>query len=203
MGTILSSITPGAMSKVEVVYRGAIADMNVTPITAYLLVGLVQPHIEQPVNVINAPVIAKQRGLEVEQITSAKVREFSNLMEVAIHTNGGKRSAVGTIFGNRFPRVIAIDGYRMELKPEGHVVIIVNQDRPGVVGRYGTIFGNSNINIADMTFSRKRRSGMALVGITLDQPPTQAIMDEIDGLDLVESAYYIKLPELPADEQED
>ena len=203
MGTILSSITPGAMSKVEVVYRGAIADMNVTPITAYLLVGLVQPHIEQPVNVINAPVIAKQRGVEVEQITSAKVREFSNLMEVAIHTDGGKRSAVGTIFGNRFPRVIAIDGYRMELKPEGHVVIIVNQDRPGVVGRYGTIFGNSNINIADMTFSRKRRSGMALVGITLDQPPTQAIMDEIDGLDLVESAYYIKLPELPADEQED
>jgi D-3-phosphoglycerate dehydrogenase len=203
MGTILASITPGAMSKVEVVYRGAIADMTVTPITAYLLAGLMQPHIEQPVNVINAPVIAKQRGVEVEQITSAKVREFSNLMEVTIHTDGGKRSAVGTIFGNRFPRVIAIDGYRMELKPEGHVVIILNQDRPGVVGRYGTIFGDSRINIADMTFSRKKRSGLALVGITLDQPPAKGTIEEINGLEPVESAYYIKLPELPIDEQED
>jgi D-3-phosphoglycerate dehydrogenase len=203
MGTILASITPGAMSKVEVVYRGAIADMTVTPITAYLLAGLMQPHIEQPVNVINAPVIAKQRGVEVEQITSAKVREFSNLMEVTIHTDGGKRSAVGTIFGNRFPRVIAIDGYRMELKPEGHVVIILNQDRPGVVGRYGTIFGDSKINIADMTFSRKKRSGLALVGITLDQPPAKGTIEEINGLEPVESAYYIKLPELPIDEQED
>jgi D-3-phosphoglycerate dehydrogenase len=203
MGTILTSITPGAMTKVEVVYRGAIADMNVTPVTAYLLVGLMQPHIEQPLNVINAPVIAKQRGVEVEQITSAKVREFSNLMEVTIHTDAGKRSAVGTIFGNRFPRVITIDGYRMELKPEGDVVIIINQDRPGVVGRYGSIFGDNQINIADMTFSRKRRSGMALVGITLDQPPSKGIMDEINGLELVESAYYIKLPDLPTDEQED
>jgi len=177
--------------------------MNVTPVTAYLLVGLMQPHIEQPLNVINAPVIAKQRGVEVEQITSAKVREFSNLMEVTIHTDAGKRSAVGTIFGNRFPRVITIDGYRMELKPEGDVVIIINQDRPGVVGRYGSIFGDNQINIADMTFSRKRRSGMALVGITLDQPPSKGIMDEINGLELVESAYYIKLPDLPTDEQED
>ena len=203
MGTILTSITAGAMTKVEVVYRGAIADMNVTPVTAYLLVGLMQPHIEQPLNVINAPVIAKQRGVEVEQITSAKVREFSNLMEVTIHTDAGKRSAVGTIFGNRFPRVIAIDGYRMELKPEGDVVIIINQDRPGVVGRYGSIFGDNKINIADMTFSRKKRSGMALVGITLDQPPAKGIMDEINGLEPVESAYYIKLPDLPTDEQED
>ncbi len=91
----------------------------------------------------------------------------------------------------------------MELKPEGDVVIIINQDRPGVVGRYGSIFGDNKINIADMTFSRKKRSGMALVGITLDQPPAKGIMDEINGLEPVESAYYIKLPDLPTDEQED
>ena len=120
--------------------------------------------MEQPVNVINAPVLAKQRGMEVEQITSAKVREFANLMEVTVHTDQARRSAVGTIFGNRFPRMIAIDGYRMELKPEGHVVVIVNEDRPGVVGKYGTIFGNNKINIADMTFSRKKKSGLARGG---------------------------------------
>jgi len=203
LGRILAGITPGALEKVEVVYRGAISEMNVTPVTTYLLVGLIGPHMEQPVNVINAPVLAGQRGVEIEQITSAKVREFANLMEVTVVTDQAKRSAVGTIFGNRFPRVIALDGYRMELKPEGHVVIIENADKPGVVGQYGTIFGNNKINIADMTFSRKLKSGMALVGISLDDPPTEAIMDGIRAAEYVQAAHYIHLPDLPPDERDD
>ena len=99
--------------------------------------------------------------------------------------------------------MIAIDGYRMELKPEGDIVIILNEDKPGVVGRYGTIFGKNHINIADMTFSRKRKLGMALVGLTLDDPPTDEVMDEISGIDFVESAYYLKLPSLPLEERDD
>ena len=203
LGTILVGITPGALEKVEVIYRGAIADLNVKPITTYLLVGLIGPRMDIPVNVINAPVLAEQRGVEVEEITSAKVREFANLMEVTVLTDQSKRTGVGTIFGNRFPRVIAIDGYRMELKPEGDIVIILNEDKPGVVGRYGTIFGNSHINIADMTFSRKRKLGMALVGISLDDPPTDQVMEEIRSTDFVEAAYYLELPELPPGERED
>jgi D-3-phosphoglycerate dehydrogenase len=203
LGTILVGITPGALEKVDVIYRGAISEMNVKPITTYLLVGLIGPRMDQPVNVINAPLLAEQRGVEVEARTSAKVREFANLMEVTILTDQGKRTGVGTIFGNRFPRVIAIDGYRMELKPEGHVVIILNEDKPGVVGRYGTIFGRNGINIADMTFSRKRKLGMALVGISLDDPPTATVMDEIRGIDFVEAAYYLQLAALPPEERED
>jgi D-3-phosphoglycerate dehydrogenase len=203
IGAILAQITTGGVTRVEVIYRGPIADMNVTPITAHLLVGLLAPHLEQPLNVINAPVLAQQRGVEVQQITSAKVREFSNVMEVTVHTDAQKRSAVGTIFGNRFPRVIAIDGYRMELQPEGHVVIIFNEDRPGVVGKYGTIFGDNKINIADMTFSRKKKSGLAVVGINLDQAPPQAVMDQISQLDLVQAAYSIPLPALPPEEREE
>jgi len=203
IGTILANLTPRAMKKVEVVFRGAIADLDVSPVTTYLLVGLLQPHMEVPVNVINAPVLAQQRGIEIEQITSAKIREFANLMEVTIHSDGQKRSATGTIFGNRYPRVIAIDGYRMEMKPEGHVVVIVNKDKPGVLGSYGTVFGNNNINIADMTFSRKMRSGLAVVGINLDQAPSEQVMQEIRDLEFVEQVWYMKLPELPTEEHEE
>ncbi len=203
MGTILAAITPGAIEKVEVIYRGAIGQMNVAPITTYLLVGLIAPRMEMVVNVINAPVLAKQRGVEIDQITSEKVREFANLMEVTVVTDQGRRTAVGTIFGNRFPRVIAIDGYRMELKPEGHIVVILNGDKPGVVGRYGSIFGKNNINIADMTFSRKVKISMALVGINLDQAPPDAVMDEIRSIDFVHTAHYINLPELPHDERDE
>jgi D-3-phosphoglycerate dehydrogenase len=204
MGAILAGITQGAIGKVEVLYRGSIADMNVSPITTYLLVGLLQPYIEQPVNVINAPVLAKDRGLEVAQTTSAKVREFANLMEVTVHTtDGNKRSAVGTIFGNKFPRIIAIDGYRMEMQPEGHVVVIVNEDRPGVVGSYGGLFGKNSLNIADMTFSRKKKSGLALVGINLDQSPSNGVMGELKTLPFVKEAYYLNLPQLPMEEVEE
>ena len=202
LGTILTGITPGAVEKIEIIYRGAIAEMNVSPVTTYLLVGLLAPHMEQPVNVINAPVLAEQRGIEVQQITSAKIREFANLMEVTVHTDRMKRSATGTIFGNRFPRVIAIDGYRMEMKPEGHVVILINDDRPGVVGQYGSLFGSNDINIADMTFSRKKRPGLALVGINLDEAPCPKVMREIQDLEFVNEAYAFDLPDLPVDEQE-
>jgi D-3-phosphoglycerate dehydrogenase len=200
MGMILATITPGALSKVEVVYRGAIAEMNAGPVTTYLMVGLLQPHIEQPVNVINAPVMAQQRGVEIETVTSGKVREFANLMEVTITTNQMKRSAIGTIFGNRFPRVIAIDGYHLELKPEGPVVIIYNEDKPGVVGSYGTVFGNNKINIADMTFSRKKKSGLAVVGINLDQEATPGVVEEVRKLQFVKEAHYLRLPDLASED---
>lgn len=196
MGTILSNITAGAMTKAEVIYRGRIAEMNVTPITTYVLVGLLQPHMDQPINVINAPVIARQRGIEVEQITSAKVKEFTNMMELKVVTDTQTRSVKGAIFGNRFPRVIAIDGFRMEMKPEGHVLIISNEDRPGVVGRYGTILGAAGVNIADMTFARKISQGMAVVGINLDNAPPAEVLDEIRSQEFVHDVYYLHLPVL-------
>ena len=147
--------------------------------------------------------IAEQYGIEVEQITSAKIREFTNLMEVKITTNQIQRSAVGTIFGHKFPRIVAIDGYHMEMRPEGHVVVILNDDRPGALGQYGTTFGKHNINIADMTFSRKKRSGLAMVGLNLDEAATKDVMDEIRGLEMVEDAWYIHLSELSPDSEEE
>ena len=202
MGTVLSSITPGALTKVEVIYRGAISEMNITPITTHLMVGLLQPHMDQPINVINAPVLAQRRGVEVEQITSAKVKEFTNMMEVTIHTDQMKRTAKGTIFGNRFPRIISIDGFRMEMKPEGHVLIIANDDKPGVVGKYGTILGKNGINIADMTFARKLEPPKAVVGINLDTQPSEKVLDEIRAQEFVENVYYLHMPVLYTPEAE-
>ncbi|GAF89865.1 unnamed protein product, partial [marine sediment metagenome] len=189
MGTILAQITSGALEKVEVIYRGAISKLNVSPVTTHLLIGLLQPRMDQPVNLVNAPLLAEQRGVEVDQITTSKTREITRLMEVTVHTDQMKRSARGTIFGSKFPRIVAIDGYHLEIKPEGNVLIIVNEDKPGVVGLYGSILGGNDINIADMTFSRKIRSGLAVVGINLDQTPSEAVLKEINDLEFVHEAY--------------
>ena len=201
MGMLLSSITAGAPTRLEVVYRGAIADMNVSPLTTYLLMGLMRRYMDEPVNLINSPLLAEQRGIEVQQVTTAKVKEFANLVQVKLQTDQASRTAVGTIFGSKFPRVLAIDGYHMELKPEGHVVIIHNIDRPGVLGQYGTAFGNRGINIADLTFSRKKRSGLALVGINLDSKPPEEVLEEIRSLEFVQDVYYLELPPLPLEQE--
>ena len=203
MGTILMAITPGALKKVEVTYRGAIAEMDVGPLTTYVLVGLFAPHMEEPVNVINAPVLAEQRGVEVQQSTSGSVREFANLMEVRLQTDQMERSAGGTIFGNQLPRIIAIDGFRMEMNPEGNVLVIFNDDMPGVVGKFGTILGRNQINIADMTLSRKADPSKAVIGINLDNPPGEAVIGEIRSQEFVNAAYYLSLPPLPPEERGD
>jgi len=199
LGTILTGITPGALRKVQVVYRGPIASMNVAPVTTHLLVGLIARHVDELVNVVNAPVLAEQRGVEVETVTAATSQEFSNLMEVTITTDQASRSGAGTIFGRNAPRVVSLDGFRMELKPEGHVAIFFNEDTPGVIGLYGTIFGQAGINIADMTVARKPH-GAAAVGLNLDEAPSEAVMDQIRAIDFVTEAHVLDLPPWPAPE---
>jgi D-3-phosphoglycerate dehydrogenase len=197
MGRILSQITSGAVQKVEVIYRGEIAEYNVSPLTTYLVVGLIAQHFDGPVNVINAPILAEQRGVEVQQITSGKGRDFSRMIEAKVTTDKGERSIRGTIFGNKYPRIVSIDGYHMEMRPEGHVVVILNEDRPGALGQYTSIFGEHEINIADLTCSRKKRSGLALVGLNLDSTPSDDLMKALKGLDMVKDVWYLELPDLP------
>ncbi len=196
MGYLLASITPGAINKVEILYRGAISEMNVKPVTTFFVVGLLQAHMDEPVNVINAPAIAEERGIEVEEITTRKVKEFSNLVEVKLTTDKTTRTSLGTIFGKKFPRIISIDGYHMELRPEGNVFVILNEDKPGALGQYGATFGDAGINIADLTFSRKK-SGLAMVGLNLDQKPSEELMKKIRSLEQVREAWYLQLSPLP------
>ncbi|NBB94471.1 MAG: phosphoglycerate dehydrogenase [Planctomycetes bacterium] len=196
LGMLLAGITPGAINKVEVAYRGAIGDFDCSPLTTYLLVGLIQPHMDTTVNVINAPVLAKSRGVEVDQTTSGKPKEFSRLMEVKVTTDKGERSAKGTIFGNKYPRVIDIDGYPMEMRPEGHTVVLQTLDKPGALSAYTAIFARHEINIADLSVSRKIRSGRAMVGLNVDQKPHDEVLKEVGDLDVVESCHYMKLPDL-------
>jgi D-3-phosphoglycerate dehydrogenase / 2-oxoglutarate reductase len=203
MGILLSKITPGAPEKVQITYRGGLADLNVAPVTTYLLMGLMSPYMAQPVNLINAPVLAQQRGLEVGQSATKDVKGFASVMEVTLKTDQTERNLVGTIFGNSQPRIIGIDGYRVEMKPEGHVLIIFNDDMPGVVGTFGTILGRNKINIADMTLSRREDPKKAVIGINLDNAPSEAVIAEIRSQKFVNQAYYLELPSLNSEEQGD
>lgn len=196
LGMILSAVTSGAVRKVEVTYRGELGQMNVQPVTTHLLVGLLQGKFDGPVNVVNAPVLAKQRYIEVAQTTSETARDFTNLLEVTVQTDSASRRGSGTIFDGRYPRITSLDGYPMELSPQGHVAILFNEDRPGVIGRYGSVFGDAGINIADMTVSRMSE-GIAVVALNLDQAPSADVMAQIRAIDFVTEAHALDLPPLP------
>ena len=195
MGTILTSITPGAISNVEAIYRGAISGENVSVLTTYLTLGLISPHVET-VNIINAPIVARQRGIEVEVVTAARSRDFSSVIEVEIETDRTRRFAVGTVFANKFPRIISLDGFRVEIHPEGPLAIMYCNDQPGVIGSIGAIFGEAQINIANMTFGRKRSTQKSIVAVNLDSTPSQKILDQIAEMGFVNEVYAMDLPTL-------
>lgn len=202
MGTLLAKITPGAVKKIEMVYRGAIADMTVQPVTTAFTIGLLEPILGERLNIVNAPVIAKDRGIEIETILSDRVRDFTNLVQVEVTTDQLSRTAVGTIFGRKFPRVVAIDGYRMEMIPEGNIVVCFLDDKPGVIGKVGNAFGQAGINIAQMSFGRKKKEdNKAVLCLNLDSPPGDEVLKQIKAMDFMAEAYALYLEDLPAEQR--
>lgn len=193
MGLILGGITDGAIREVDVVYRGPISAMNVAPATTCLLAGLLEKAIDEPVNVVNAPVLASQRGVEVETTTAEHSETFTNLLEVTVRTDQGERFLAGTVLGKSLLRVMQLDGFRIELEPAGNVAILFNQDMPGVIGQYGKIFGEAGINIANMTVARREDDGAA-VGVNLDTAPNESVVDALLGIEAVSEARILSLP---------
>lgn len=198
MGTLLANITPGAIQKVEVVYRGAIAEMQVSPVTTALTIGLLEPVLRERLNIVNAPAIAKERGIAIETITSDRVRDFTNLVQVEVTTDKIKRSCVGTIFGRQFPRVVAIDGYRMEMIPEGNIGVCFIADRPGVIGAVGQAFGEAGVNIAQMSFGRRPKDPTkAVLCVNVESAPRDVVTQKLRAMGFIDEYYSFSLEALP------
>ncbi|MFW6153677.1 MAG: phosphoglycerate dehydrogenase [Planctomycetota bacterium] len=197
MGTLLTNITPGAIKKVEVVYRGEIAQQNMSAVTTALTIGLLKPVLGDELNLVNAPALAKERGINIETITSDRVRDFANLVQVAVTTDKASRTAVGAIFGHKFPRVVAIDGHRMEMIPEGDVVVCFNDDQPGVIGKVGDAFGEAGVNIASMTFGRRKATNKAVLALNVDTQPPASVLEKLKAMPFMNEAYSVRLDPLP------
>jgi len=196
MGTLIGCITPGAIEKVVVAYRGAISDASTAPVTTALLIGLLRPVLGDEVNIVNAPVIAKERGIVVETITSEEVRDFTNLLEVELTTDKGCRSAAGTILGHKLPRIVSLDGYSMEMIPAGNVMVCFNDDKPGVIGAVGSVFGQAGINIAHMTFGRKLKAADAVLALNLDSAPSEDVLKKLREMPFMAEVYGMALEPL-------
>lgn len=176
MGSFQAQLLEGGLKSVTVEYFGDVAGMTVAPITVAVLKGLLAPILEDVINFVNAPLVAKERGVEVREVKSGDAGDFTSLIRVRVEAGGQTHALAGTLFHRKEPRIVEINEFQVEVVCEGQMLLIYNVDRPGVIGIVGRVLGEHSVNIAQMQCSRAERGGHALLIIGLDEPlPPQVL----------------------------
>jgi D-3-phosphoglycerate dehydrogenase len=193
IGGLLSTIAPGSIKSVQVQYRGAIAGMKVQPVTLNFSIGLLEKHFDMPLNMVNTPVLAKERGISIDETRNTEAQDVASSFTATVSTNTVTRTVKGSVFGETLLRIIEIDGFHVEMTPQGTVLVIFNEDRPGVIGRVGTILGNHGINIGTMGVGQKLELQKAVLAVSLDKEPDAATVEDLRKLDFVNELYVCTL----------
>jgi D-3-phosphoglycerate dehydrogenase len=193
LGRLAMDLAEGRAERITLSYYGTLSGYDTRLLTVAALNGAFQGRSEQPVNYVNAPVIAAERGIEVAEERRRASRDFTNLVRVEVVSDGERIRAAGTIIGNenRHWLVNAL-GFELEMELAPLMVFLRYDDVPGVIGRVGTLFGEAGVNIANMAVSRTRRGGKALMALSLDGEPPPELVRAVreQGFD---DAYVIKL----------
>ena len=193
LGSLQVQMADVLPQEVHVEYRGEVTQYNIAPLTLAVLKGLLTPVMESSVNYVNAPIIAKERGIQVVESKSSKAGDFSSSITVKIATQDREVEVEGAIFGDKHPRIVRVDNFYLEAAPEGYILILRNKDVPGVVGNVGTILGKNSINIAGMELGRGAKGGNAISFIHVDDQIPKETMKELRNLPQTVSAELVKL----------
>ncbi len=193
MGSFQAQMAEGSIRQVTVEYSGEVAEYDSAPITICLLKGLLERALAEGVNYVNAAPIAKERGIKVSEITTRDSEGFTSLITLRTRTNAGEHSVAGTLFGRGDPRIVRVDTFRTEAVPEGTVLLMHNNDKPGVIGAIGKVLGSREINIAKMHLSRQKIGGVAISLIHVDEPVEEAVLRRLSKVPNVISVKQITL----------
>lgn len=191
-GRIVAQLFKGRLDRVTVDYFGDIADEEVDLVTASALTGVFS-RLERQVNPVNAPRIAEERGVDVTESKRRRAADFTDLIRITVADDQQSLEIEGTLFAGDDPRIVRIDGYRVDAIPSGHMLITRNYDRPGVIGFVGTVLGDHDINIAGMFNSRESIGGEALTVYDLDDPVSDEVIGTLVDDERIISAEYITL----------
>ena len=184
----------GALPKeVQVEYRGDVTQYNVAPLTVAVLKGLLSPVMESAVNYVNAPMIAKERGIKIIESKGEEAGDFTSSLTVKAKNGKENLEVEGAIFGAKHPRIVRVNSFYLEAVPEGYILILQNKDVPGVVGAVGTILGNNGVNIAGMELGRSEKGGNAISFTHVDDAVAKKALDELRALPQIVSATLVKL----------
>jgi D-3-phosphoglycerate dehydrogenase len=200
LGLLLSQLDSGAPRSCSIAYRGEIASRNTRLVTAAFAAGLLEGSIED-VNIVNAEMLLRERGIELVEQSRTDPGAFSSVVAVDLVGGDHVHRAAGTLFGHSMPRIVQLEGHRLEAYLDGILLVFTHQDVPGIIGRVGTAFGQSGVNIAQMTVGRSTPGGDAIGVLNLDQEPSPESVAAVAACPGVKSARVVKLPaagQLPA-----
>ena len=182
LGKFEAQLVTGAVKEVIIEYNGEILKYNVAPVTISLLKGLLAPILNESVNYINAPLVAKERGINVVEARSSEVKDYTSMISVTVKTAHETTSAAGTIFGRQEPRIVRINKFIVEVIPEGRMLIMFNDDKPGVIGNVGTTLCQNGVNISRLHLSREQVDGKAMVVLGTDSAVPVDVIDKLRKL---------------------
>ncbi|WP_421853528.1 phosphoglycerate dehydrogenase [Novosphingobium sp.] len=177
LGSLVGQLAHDNLTKIAIEVEGAAAQLNQKPITGAVLAGLMKQY-SQTVNMVNAPFLAKERGLDVREVRHDREGIYHTLVRVTVGTAQGDRSVAGTLFGNGEPRLVEIFGIGIEADLAGDMLYIVNTDAPGFIGSIGTLLGKSGINIGTFHLGRREAGGEAVLLLSVDSPVSEAVLAE-------------------------
>ncbi len=181
IGSFAGQLVESALTAVAIEFDGHAARLNSKPLTALVLEGLLSPQMES-VNMVNAPSIAQARGIDVAEIKHERGGAYQTMIKLTVTTEVQTRTIAGTLFNGDQPRIVEVKGIPIDARLTPHMLFITNKDRPGFIGRLGTVLGDAGINIATFNLGRNRAGGDAIALIEVDDAPSEAVLDEIRAI---------------------
>jgi len=194
MGKFTGQLINGRLNSVKITYSGVVTDYKVAPLTLSLISGLLKPIVGDNVNFINALDVAKERAINVQEIKSSKGGEFVNFLRAEIVTDKETFSVSGTLSANMQPRIVKVNNVYVEAVPEGDLIYIKNNDKPGIVGTIGSVLAEDKVNIAGISLGREsKKNGTAICVVSTDSEVTQKTIDKLNKNRDIVFVKYLKV----------
>lgn len=193
LGSLQMQIARGGIEEITIEYSGKLAELNTSPITIAFLKGLFTPILRDAVNYVNAPVVAKDRGIKVVEAKTQKSHDFINELSTRVRTSMGENVLVGTVFGKNEPRLVRLNSFRLEALPSGPMLLVYNKDVPGVIGNLGSTLGEGDVNISRMTVGREEDSQQNIIFLSTDTLIPKELLAKVCSLDNINDAMVLEL----------
>ncbi|TAK66508.1 MAG: phosphoglycerate dehydrogenase [Bacteroidetes bacterium] len=193
LGMLTAQLMQGKMYTLKIQTSGMLVNDANSALSAATLQGIFSTILDEPINYLNAPLIARERGLNVQLSSEGEHETYNQLLTVSYETDKEQRSFAGTVFGNKNIRIVAIDGFHFEIKPEGYLLIYYNLDRPGMLASVGNILAGAEINIAGVSLGRFGQGEQALTIMNIDSPVPEAVMKQLEKIEGVTGVKMVKL----------
>ncbi|MCL6501744.1 MAG: phosphoglycerate dehydrogenase [Pirellulales bacterium] len=194
LGLLLAQLDRRPARSCRIQYRGEVAGKDTRLITAAIAAGLLAHSLEEEINIVNAELLLRERGIELVEQSRSDMGAFSSLIQAELTTEGATYRAAGTLFGHNMARLVQLDDYRLDAYLDGVLMIFTHRDVPGIIGRVGTLFGEYQVNIAQMAVGRTARGGEAIGVLNLDTRPPEAALQAVLAHPEIHSATVIELP---------